>query len=378
MDAREKEIHFLEAEILEAEKKGSAQLADIGRTVIALAPSAVTSDDLARNLEKARAIEARSTKAKEDVDRIRNRVDRLAQIRTALQENDKKIADAHREVEARHGEVGTAAYEAYKTRCTDKERFRDLFAEILAIDDKKQKLEEEITGLRAGGASQGFFTDIANKAKVEAKKIEQKMKDLGRKPALTACGRRVLDSEFGGAVQDGTLTDLLAAVNNHRKLAVALQEESTALRAEQKKLEEDLRGLGAAEGHEKRVRDLETDAQAAQVELAALAAAVGQVVYEQKLHEALQSEHVASLAQAIQGLRKDIEERRQKIERLRAQIELDRVGTEMDGYRARRAELEAKIKGLQGEIEGMNAQLETLGQKQESLRKIAGVESPAP
>ncbi|MBI5366362.1 MAG: hypothetical protein HZA54_04960 [Planctomycetes bacterium] len=375
MDAREKEIAFLEAEILDCEKKCASGMAEIGRAVVGLAPTGATHDDLARNLEKVRAVDTRATKDREDVDRIKNRVDRVAQIQNSLRENERKIADAQRDVESRHGDIGAVAYEVYRTKCAKKDAYRDVFAELLAIDEEKQKIEAEIKELDSAAANRGFFAGISDKAKSLAKKTALSMKEMGRKTAAVAAGRKVCDSDFDKQVGDEALTRMLAVVVNNRKLAGTLGEESTALRAEQTKLEEDLRGLGAAEGYEKRVRELEADAQQAQAELAALAAAVGSVVHEQKLDATLGSDQVTALCKGVSDLKRQVGDKKAQIERWKAQIEMERVATEMDGLKAKRAEREERIRALTGEIAEVDKELATLAQKHEGLRKVAGVEA---
>ncbi len=372
MDSREKELAFLEAELVECQGRLHQELLAVGQAVSAASPAPPADTELARLLDDARVLQTRVEQARDLIAQVQTRAERVVAIESIVRGNDQRVKDAMREVEHRYRDIGELGAKVYREKCSDPGRFTDVFQPLAALEDDLGRLRQEITRLEQDGQKHGFFAKVMDKSKILLVEAKMRYREIDRAAALEEVGRRVCASKFPEAVTDQAFADLMGKIESNRKRAIDIQEETAQLRVEQARIEEELRTLGATTEPSGRIKDLEREVEAAAKQLQDAQRAVGTLLCTRDLAGQVPAVDLTLRLRTVHELREVEKAKAGRMERIRSSMDLDRVNEEMTRLHTQKAQLEVQIKEAQSKLATLEAEIERHRTRGEELRRQAG------
>lgn len=370
---RQKEIEQLKTDIKSCEGEVAARQREVGKRLRELGVRASRSETLRTELEHAHRLLASLEEYRSDGRKIQERVELAEQIRQQVKANEEKVVDANKQLTARHEELGRVAFEAFQ-KCPDgeKQRFQEVFAELLAIDDKVKKIQDEIDALDRESAKKGFFGKTFDLGKRGSLTIQRSWTGRGRDEAMTKTGAKLVALDFHRAVPDEGLVSIMSFIETQQAAVKAAQEETASLRAKEVQIQEELHGLGVMEGKPKgRMEEIDKLCAKSQAELEAQEGEIGKTWYVEKLSDETQDEPLAKLHAMLTELNAQAQSKDRQIERLKALDEIDALERKALELRAQKGANEEKIRQLSADIMRWEHDLEEIAGKQAELRKVA-------
>lgn len=374
MDSREKELAFLEAELVECQGRLKQELLGVGAAVAAGAPASVADAELTRLLDDARALQVRVDQARDLIAQVQTRAERAASIDAIVRGNDQRVRDAMREVEHRYREIGEVAAKVYRDQCADKPRFQEVFQPLLTLNEDLDRMRQEVAKLEEEGQKHGFFAKVMDKSKILLVEAKMRYREIDRPTTLEEIGRRVCASKFPESVNDQAFAELMAKIETNRKRAIEIQEETAQLRVEQARLEEELRALGVGADAAARVKELEGEIQNADKQLRETHRALGTQVCERNLVAQVSAVDLTLRLRTVNELREVEKAKLARMDRLRSAMDLDRVGDDLSKLHAQKTQLELQIKEAQAKLATVDAELGRQNERSEDLRRRSGDE----
>lgn len=370
---RQKEIEQLKAEIKTCETDIAARQREVGKRLRELGVRTSRSDTLRAELEHAFRLLASLEEYRSDARKIQERVELAEQIREQIKANEERVADANKQLQARHEELGRVAFEAYQ-RCPDaeKERFKEVFADVLAIEERVRKLQEEIDEIERERAKKGFFGRTFDLRKLGPLSIQKSWTGRGRDEAMAKAGAKLVALDFHRAVPDEKLVSIMSFVEAQQSAVKAAQEETASLRAKEVQIQEELHGLGVTEGKPKaRLDEIDKLCAKSQAELEAQEEEIGKTWYVEKLADEVQDESLAKLHAMLSELHAQAQAKDRQIERLKALDEIDALERKARELHEQKRANEEKIRQLTADNMRWEHDLEEIARKQAELRTIA-------
>lgn len=376
MDPRDKEIAFLEAELAECRSRLQQESLAIGVAATAdSAPATIPADaELARQLEDLKKLRAHAGQARDLIQQVKTRCERIGAIETLVKANDDKVREAMREVEHRYREIGEVAGRVYKEQCAQPETFRDVFLPLVTLEQELDELRGEIERKRQEGAKLGFFAKMMDKSKILLAEGKLRYREMDRASTCEEVGRRVCASAFPESVKDPVFAELMAKVEVHRRKAIEVQEETAGVRAEQARLEGELRAFGVVAEPTRRVQELESEIADTERRLREGQIAAGQRLVDAGLVEAVAPE-AALRARTVLEIRALNQAKQERIERIRAAKDLDKLGDDLTRIYGEKAKAELQLKETQEKLAALDAELARHSRRAEDLRQRAGNEA---
>ncbi len=370
---RQKEIEQLRAEIKGCEQDSAARQWEAGKRLRELEVRSSRSETLRNELDHAHRLLASLAEYRSDAQKIQERVELADQIRQQIKANEEKSADSAKQVAQRTEELGRVAFEAYQ-KCPDaeRERFKDVFAEVLGIDEEVKKIQKEIDELEAERAKKNFFGRTFALGRLGSRTIQKSWKGRGRDEAFGKVGAKLAALDFHRAVPDEGLLSIMSFVEAQQASGRAAQEETAGLRAKEVQLQEELHKLGVVEGKPKaRQEEIEKLCAKNQAELEALEGEIGKTWFVEKLADETKDEPLVKLFAMLTDLAAQVQSKDRQIERLKALDEIDALERKAAELRAKKAAHEEQIRQLSADIMRWEHDLEELAAKQTELRKVA-------
>ncbi|MDQ7778544.1 MAG: hypothetical protein RDV41_02395, partial [Planctomycetota bacterium] len=332
MSQREKDIAALATRIAELENQSSNEFVEMGKVLISSGYTGGRIPEVAAALEKSSALNAKVSQRRGEIRQIVDRLDQLKMIGETLRANERKVKTSQSEIEGSHKEIGKVAFEAYKTKCQDKDRYRETFEEVLRIEEEIDKKQKEIEAVETEGKTKGFFSRVKDKANIYLIKAAIVKTEMGRSSALSAVGAKVLGADFASVVADDSLGRTLEAPLGLKKTIAELTASSESLRTQQATTQSDLvRIVGSDQNPQGKVKEWEREVSAAEQEVASMFRSLGEQCHTHGLHSEIDSNDLKTHAKTVDQLGSEIAASRGQIESLRAAIELDRSVAECDG-----------------------------------------------
>jgi chromosome segregation ATPase len=373
MKAREKEIFAIESQIASLESQIVSEFVEIGKTLISSGYSGGRSAEITAALERSSALSATVNQRKAEMKAVSERMEHLKTIADTLKANERKVKSVQSEIDSLHKEIGTAAFEAFKAKCKNKDKYREVFEDVLRVEEEVSKKQKEIEAVETEGKTKGFFGRVKDRANIYLIKAAIVKTEMGRGSALASVGSNILSSDFPSSVNDENLDKVLAVPLGHKRTIAEVTTSSESLRAQQATLQAEVsRLVGSDQNPVSKLKEWEKEVAAAEHEIASMFRSVGEQCYFQRLFDEIGSQELNTHASTIQRLQGDIASRRNQIDSIKAAIELDHAVAECEQLKNRKQAVIAEIEAKQKEIETIEEQIDGNVKRQAELRKKIG------
>lgn len=369
MDARRKEIQSLEQEIAALEERIARECGDIGRRLADMEIPADAPQDLLKYLSNIRAMRRSAAAFHEDIRRITDLAHRAETLRREIEEHERLRRKLLAECEERYEEIGAAAYEVFRTS-GDTIEHRDLFRQVMDLDDEIRRHEEAIKRVEEEERQAGFLERlIRHKGRKVVLRGAIHRAEKAKLKAFSDVGRRVVESEFARRIQDRA-GPALEFVMQRRGQADQLAAQNAERAAELTRCEQELRDLGVATEPKDRIRDLEKSISEVERELGVLYVWAGQCFVDRDLRTTIRHEELESKCTLIGGIQKTIQEKRRRADALRAELETEAILENEKKLKARRKALEEELRVRERQIAVIDIEIHMGRQRLEELRRV--------
>lgn len=370
MESREKEIAAIESQIAALESQISSQFVEIGKTLISSGYPGGRNAEMAVMLERSATLTATANQRRAAAKAVSERQEQLKTIADALKANERKIRLEQAEIDSLLKELGSTAFEAFKSKCETKDKYREVFEDILKIEEEVARKQKEIETVEAEGKTRGFFSRLKDRTNIYLIKAAIVKTEMGRGSALRSVGLKVLNSDFATSVNDENFTKVLTVALGHKKTIADLTISSESLRAQQATLQaEVLQMVGCDQNPAAKIKEWEKEAAAAEQELASMFRSVGERCFTQGLCDELDSQDLKSRVSTVLRLQEEIRIKRNQIDSIRAASELDQAVAECEQLKKRKQMAIAEIEAKQKEIETIEEQIRSNLDRQAELKK---------
>jgi hypothetical protein len=306
------------------------------------------------------------------VRRIMQCVEKNAELEARLRAVRERFAELERENEAICEEIGRFSYEAFRSRSLPLEGLAELFVNVGRQEQELAGLSEDQERSRGsmrsgnilrmiGGAGRGFFLRSA---------LGFKRKAVAR--AYAEAGRWLGESPL--AESDPTLKRKLTPCRENRASQEELGREAEALKAEQSRLRNELKELGADKSHQRRVRELERGLQRAEDELSEASRRLGELYRAKPVRSFATDPEVKNRLRGATQAEKASEKYRKRIRRLEAAMQIDALDAQVRAMREKIEKVTREIRAREQEVRELEGRIAASEGERERLVKVRGPE----
>ncbi len=374
MDARKREIDQLEADIRRLEQQISAECIALGKSITTLDLSGVRSSELVKFLHSVQSLRKSEEDFRTDIARIRDTARKITDIDKAVADNEKRAGEFAREREKRFVELGAGSYTVYKS-LDDRDRYRQLFEEVMKIDLEIEKLEENLRTLDVERKNGGLFEKLKAKGKEfvvrgSIHKVEKK-----KLKAYADAGSRAAESDFADRTT-GDLRLIFDFAFDRQRTINGLRQENDRLREEIGRNRETLKQYGIEGDPDVRCNELEKRIADVRRELDVVYGWMGQLFLEKDLRAELVDNSIGAKYEIVNGVRHTISRKRGQIHRLRAEVEVEDLQKKEKALRLKRKQLEDELKVKERQIAVVDIEINAGTKRTDELRKVLTGEAP--
>ena len=137
-------IGELRIKIDHTEQSVERQTQRLGEIILNLEESVLEDTPLVQPYAKARRLLAMVENNRTQMRHIDDLVNQLAEVGATLQKTQSELERTEREFDAHYEEVGQAAYRVFQENRDQQERYENLFADIVRLEEEIRNLEHEI------------------------------------------------------------------------------------------------------------------------------------------------------------------------------------------------------------------------------------------
>lgn len=374
MQSREAEIQQLHEAVAACEKQIDKEFYELGQKLLSLSPSSIP-PELLPQFDRAQILQESCEKIRQDRTHISGRMDRLAEIRQLLREADKAEKVACHTMEKNYPELARLSYELYLSSPKDRDTYRGLFQPLLDIDEEIQRARQSMTEIDSASRSGGLFRKAFGAGKKATVRLELVRIEQHRSKSLFEVGQRIPASGFGKGASDQELSRLLSVMDTEHRLVVSLEDKRQSLLGEQSQIGRELEAYGVqGTSAQRRLGDLDKEAENTLQELGLVAAQLGEVYVEKNLRQTVATDEIRSHDHGIRQLRQTIRAKEREIEKMRALAETEKLAAKKAQLEERRTKLIGEVRERQEEVETLQAEIESILRRISEFQRIA--ESP--
>ncbi len=374
MEPYKKRIEELERRIQRNSAEIRTQLKKLGEYLSYQEQDAFTATEMADLHRRIQDLRGQLPKSRQQVKRILQCVSRNEELEQEINEKKRQIAGLEEANQTICEEIGKAAFEAYKSRSSGREEYSALFEPLIKQERELTELESEYAKLQSHGKDGNFFRIFRETGRSLYLKGILSLKRKGIGKTYREAGKRLCESQIGAELKGGGLDRVLGPYEENDRKINALRQEVSKLRSEQEKMWNDLKELGAARSHQKRVREIELGIQRIEEELGDAFEGLGSLFRSRPPERFSDDVEVARALKQIEVCEEAKRQSAKQIERIEAAIRIDNLQRQARNLNQRVARLEEEIRLRSGEIATLKAQVAEGETEIRRLERIRGSE----
>lgn len=351
MDAREKEIEALTAELAGLDARIRGELEAVGRKL----PPAPEAAAALAGIERLRA----------DIGRILELDRKRDALFGQIDETDLELIRLNREIDALCESIGRVAYETF-LGMTENAPYRDLFAPVLRLDAEIGRHEDEIEVIEREERTHSFLRKlIRDKGRKVVARGSIKRIEKTKGAAFAEAGRRVVASSFVDRVRAGCGRELADLEARRGMLDKRLHEKSGAASGAGD-IDRELASLRALPKPRDRARDLEGEIEEAAARLRALHVAAGREYLKRRPEE----------SPGLSELLAEADAKRRRIDVLRAESEMQQIADRETQLTERRRVLEEAARVTERQIHVIDIEITVGRRRLDQIKKVLSDGAP--
>jgi len=303
---------------------------------------------------------------------INKGADRLQEIGNILKDMDKQHGQAENNRSALFEDVGKEAYGVYKRQKVVSNTYRELFSDIVRLENELSALDGEINSGYGEGEKIPFYQKIMGTGKKALKQGSRRLKESALKKQYKLAGERICNEGLAGEFDSENLQQLLEKNKKEMDTIDSVKQRSTELTSERDTIVEELQGLDANKQSQKRIREIEEEKNELDKNRNEIFGEIGRIFYDSPVSDIKNQKEINGFIQEINRIQNENEELRENLNKLEAAVEIDAVNKQLSRLNEQVQSLEEKIETRKQELEHLKIEIKERKEKRQELEKVRG------
>ncbi len=309
---------------------------------------------------------------RQQINKIVRDTARHNEINKLLKDSKEELKTLEKESSTICRDIGEAAYLSFKKTPDPGEYYLELFSDLVAHDQAIEKIEDELDQHHYNKRTRPIFKKLMDKGRAALLSSSKSAKIMALPGLYRKAGQKLCESELGEEAADKTFTQLMDPYLKNRRQAGKIENRDQELLAEQERLWQELKALGAEKRHQKLVKELEKTTRHIEEELEQFHAELGKRYCKDHPASVVSDEYIEESLKKLERLDKEKNSSKKQIKRLNAALEIERIDDEVNSKKSRIETLEAEIRDRSEQVKELASGIENLAKEKKTLEKVRG------
>ncbi len=346
----------IQSELSFLEERLRAQLAAAGQAIV---ESDVVSGDETHDdpphvslIASDAQIQARLRELQETRDRIVEIGSRLAEIKQAEDELEKRRKELGAELEPHYQAIGENAFRVYRNNPLVDQEYADIFTPVQEAHEEIRQTRADLEQAESELENKPFLEKMVVRGRIIVLRNRLSLRENQIARLYRDAGRQIAATDFITTIGDPELERAAAPFLEKTEEIHRIEDMSIALNDEREALQSELTTLGVERRSASRLSDIDRGIQAAEAERKESLIAVANAVREAAPDAGLGDE-VRTELESVAAIERDRDDARDRLERVEAAIQIERLLGEKDQLEATIGRKRSQIEKLRTDIEGL-------------------------
>ncbi len=309
---------------------------------------------------------------RQQINKIVRDTARHNEISKLLKDSKEELKTLEKESSTICRDIGEAAYLSFKKTPDPGEYYLELFSDLAAHDQAIEKIEDELNQHHYNKRPRPILKKLMDKGRAALLSSSKSAKIMALPGLYRKAGQKLCESEPGEEAADKTFTRLMEPYLKNRRQAGKIESRNQELLAEQERLWQELKALGAEKRHQKLVKELEKTTRHIEEELEQFHAELGKLYCKDHPASVVSDEYIEESLKKLERLDKEKNSTKKQIKRLNAALEIERIDDEVNSKKSRIETVEAEIRDRSEQVKELATGIENLAKEKKTLEKVRG------
>ena len=284
------------------------------------------------------------------INRIVSDTARHNEISKLHKESKEELKTLEKESSTICRDIGEAAYLSFKKTRDPGEYYLELFSDLAAHDQAIKKIEDELDQQHHNMRNRPILKKLVDKGRAALLSSSKSAKMMAFPGLYRKAGQKLCESEPGEEAADKRFATFMAPYLKNRQQAGKIESRNQELLAEQERLWQELKALGAEKRHQKLVKELEKTTRHIEEELEQFQAELGKLYCKEHPSSVVSDDYIEESRKKLEGLDKEKHMKlRRAIVRLRRKLrvplaEIEEIEQELEELYLKERKLREKSK----------------------------------
>lgn len=269
-------------------------------------------------------------------------------------------------------DIGEAAYLSFKKIPDPGEYYLELFSDLVAHDQVIEKIEDELDQHHYNKRTRPILKKLMDKGRVALLSSSKSAKMMAFPGLYRKAGEKLCESKPSEESADKTFIPLMEPYLKNRRQAGKIESRNQELLADQERLWQELKALGAEKKHQKLVKELEKATRHIEEKLEQFHAELGKLYCKDHPSSVVGNGYMEESLKKLERLGKEKSSTKKQIKRLNAALEIERIDEEANSKKSRIETLETEIRDRSEQVKELTTGIENLEKEKKTLEKVRG------
>ena len=293
---------------------------------------------------------------------IRDRVveigNRLAEIKQADDELDKRRKELGAQLEPHYQAIGENAFRVYRSNPLVDQEYADIFTPVQEAHEEIRQTKGELEQAESELEDKPFLEKMVVRGRIIVLRNRLSLRESQIARIYRDAGKQIAATDFITTIGDPELEKAAAPFLEMMDESHRLEDESAALEVERETLQDELRTLGVERRAATRLSEIDDLIQAAEAERKESLIAIANAVRETS--DADFGDEARVELETVGAIERDRHEARERLERVEAAIQIERMRGEADHVETTIGRKRSQIEKLQADIDELERQKASL------------------
>jgi len=294
------------------------------------------------------------------------------EISKLLKDSKEELKTLEKESSTICRDIGEAAYLSFKKTLDPGAYYLELFSDLAAHDKAIEKIEDELDQQQYDKRTRSILKKLVDKGRAALLSSSRSAKMMALPGLYRKAGQKLCESELDEEAADKRFTLLMEPYLKNRRQAGKIESRNQELLAEQERLWQELKALGAEKRHQKLVKELEKTTRHIEEKLEQFHAELGKLYCKEHPPSLVSDEYIEESLKNIDRLDKEKNSTKKQIKRFNAALEIARIDEEVNSKKSRIETLEGAIRDRSEQVKEFTAGIENLEKEKKTLEKLRG------
>jgi len=344
----------------------------LGKHLSTLEASSFLKTKLESAYKKIIALNRELPEQRQRISRVVRNTARHNEISKLLKDSKEELKSLEKESSTICRNIGEAAYLSFKKTPDPGKYYLELFSDLAAHNQAIEKIEDDLDQHHYDKRTRPLLKKIVDRGRAALLSSSKSAKMMALPGLYRKAGEKLCESELGEEAADKAFARLMEPYLKNRRQAGKIESRNQEFLAEQERLWQELKALGAEKRHQKLVKELEKTTRHIEEELEQFHGELGKLYCKDHPPSVVGDEYIEESLKKSDRLDKEKNSTKKHIKRLNAALKIERVDEEVNSKKSRIETLEAEIRDRSEQVKELAAGIENLAKEKKTLEKARG------